>query len=164
MHAWHKVELRGLETSLKVMRILPFLFSPLPPTTTFRDIDGSPMADLTETSRFRHEPLPHAQSQHVVWFEGAATQLVLAFVRCSVQANKIRAISYFLSGKAPAGRIAGGRCTMAASFPANHLHTSDARCFSSLRHNVSLYLFLGRGSYANVGRTNVGFMGRVRYK
>ncbi|KAM5365312.1 hypothetical protein ACJZ2D_011095 [Fusarium nematophilum] len=89
MHAWHKEEFRGLEIRLKAMKMIPFFFSPLPPSTKFCDVDGSSMIDclisLTETSRFRRQLSGDGQAQHLVWLEGAATRLLLAFVGAHIE-------------------------------------------------------------------------------
>ncbi|KAF4973676.1 hypothetical protein FZEAL_9268 [Fusarium zealandicum] len=84
MHAWHKEETRGLEIRLKAMKMFPFFFAPLPPTAKFCDIDALPMLDcmitLTETTRFRGQRSEDVRAKQLVWFEGAATRLLLAFV------------------------------------------------------------------------------------
>ncbi|KAF4465047.1 hypothetical protein FALBO_8106 [Fusarium albosuccineum] len=88
MHSWHKEEFRGLEIRLKAMKMMPYFFTPLTSTTKFRQIDGSPMLDclisLTETARIRYQS-PDAQTQQLVWLEGAATRLLLAFVGSHIE-------------------------------------------------------------------------------
>ncbi|CAJ0544553.1 Ff.00g036740.m01.CDS01 [Fusarium sp. VM40] len=88
MHSWHKTEMQGLDIRLKSLKMLPFFFSELPPSTEFIDVDGEGIVDclvtLTATSRLRSES-PDPFDQNVLWQEGAATRLLLAFVNTHIE-------------------------------------------------------------------------------
>ncbi|OBS24171.1 hypothetical protein FPOA_04718 [Fusarium poae] len=83
MHEWHKHEVQGLDIRLKSLKMIPFFFSELPPNTEFVDIDGTAMveclATLTSTTQLRTQEMDF-DDQQMIWQEGAATRLLLAFV------------------------------------------------------------------------------------
>lgn len=88
MHSWHKTEMQGLDIRLKSLKMLPFFFSELPPSTEFVDVDGEGIVDclvtLTATARLRSQS-PDPFDQNVLWQEGAATRLLLAFVNTHIE-------------------------------------------------------------------------------
>ncbi|KAM0289003.1 hypothetical protein ACHAO9_006512 [Fusarium lateritium] len=88
MHSWHKTEMQGLDIRLKALKMLPFFFSELPPTTELVDIDGQGIVDclttLTATARLRSQSLDPFD-QNVLWQEGAATRLLLKFVSTHIE-------------------------------------------------------------------------------
>lgn len=88
MHSWHKTEMQGLDIRLRSLKMLPFFFSELPPTTELVDIDGQGIVDclvtLTATARLRSQSLDPFD-QNVLWQEGAATRLLLAFVSTHIE-------------------------------------------------------------------------------
>ena len=87
----HKEEFHRLNTKLKGMRLIPFFFSPLPPTATFHDIDALKMLDcvvsLTGAVSLRHggSSSTDAPNRQLVWFEGATMRLMLAFVSTHIE-------------------------------------------------------------------------------
>jgi hypothetical protein len=88
MHSWHKTEMQGLEIRLKSLKMLPFFFSELPPNTELIDIDGQGIVDclvtLTATAHLRSQSIDPFD-QNVLWQEGAATRLLLAFVGTHIE-------------------------------------------------------------------------------
>ena len=92
MRKWHNEERNGLKLRLKAMRMFPNFFSPLPNTTEFRDIDCSTILEcikaLTEVVEVRrlNPSLPYGEcSRDLVWLEGGAARLLLAFVHSHVE-------------------------------------------------------------------------------
>ncbi|QPC58908.1 hypothetical protein HYE67_001139 [Fusarium culmorum] len=88
MHEWHKHEVQGLDTRLKALKMIPFFFSELPPNTKFVDVDGTAMAEclatLTATAQLRTQGMDF-DDQQMIWQEGAATRLMLAFVGSHIE-------------------------------------------------------------------------------
>ncbi|UZP38093.1 hypothetical protein NXS19_005909 [Fusarium pseudograminearum] len=88
MHEWHKHEVQGLNIRLKSLKMIPFFFSELPPNTKFVDIDGTAMveclATLTATAQLRTQGMDF-DDQQMIWQEGAATRLMLAFVGSHIE-------------------------------------------------------------------------------
>ncbi|RGP59530.1 hypothetical protein FSPOR_11287 [Fusarium sporotrichioides] len=88
MHEWHKQEVQGLDIRLKCLKMIPFFFSDLPSDTKFVDIDGTAMAEclatLTFTAQLRTQGTDF-YDQQMIWQEGAATRLMLAFVGSHIE-------------------------------------------------------------------------------
>ncbi|ESU10452.1 hypothetical protein FGSG_02854 [Fusarium graminearum PH-1] len=88
MHEWHKHEVQGLDIRLKSLKMIPFFFSELPPNTKFVDIDGTATAEclatLTATAQLRTQGMDF-DDQQMIWQEGAATRLMLAFVGSHIE-------------------------------------------------------------------------------
>ncbi|XEV03522.1 hypothetical protein FSHL1_008809 [Fusarium sambucinum] len=88
MHEWHKHEVQGLDIRLKSLKMVPFFFSELPSSTKFVDIDGTATVEcletLTSTAQLRTQGMDF-DDQQMIWQEGAATRLMLAFVESHIE-------------------------------------------------------------------------------
>ncbi|KAM0410507.1 hypothetical protein ACHAPD_010313 [Fusarium lateritium] len=88
MHEWHKHEVQGLDIRLKSLKMIPFFFSELPSSTKFVDIDGTAIMEcletLTSTAQLRTQGMDF-DDQQMIWQEGAATRLMLAFVESHIE-------------------------------------------------------------------------------
>ncbi len=90
MQSWHKLELGGLNSRLKAMRLFPHFFRPPNTTRMPGKVDGTAFVDrlrgLTEAvDRSDPDPVTNVVDKDEIWNEGEPTRLLLAFVNTHVR-------------------------------------------------------------------------------